>query len=49
MSPGTGPARGVRTWHRRSATGLYLRDPNGVGIEFYREGLGRFEGEPLLS
>ncbi|WP_433271866.1 VOC family protein [Actinosynnema sp. CS-041913] len=27
---------------------LYLRDPNGVGLEFYREELGRFEGEELL-
>ena len=28
---------------------LYLRDPNGVGVEFYREELGVFEGEPLLA
>jgi glyoxylase I family protein len=36
-----GPDRGVEN-------SLYIRDPNGVGIEFYREELGRFEGEPLL-
>ncbi|HVL82804.1 MAG TPA: VOC family protein [Pseudonocardia sp.] len=36
-----GPDRGVHN-------SLYLRDPNGVGIEFYREDLGKFEGEPLL-
>jgi glyoxylase I family protein len=28
---------------------LYIRDPNGVGLEFYREELGKFEGEPLLG
>jgi glyoxylase I family protein len=37
-----GPDRGVDN-------SLYLRDPNGVGLEFYCEGLGRFEGEPLLD
>lgn len=37
-----GPDRGIDN-------SLYVRDPNGVGIEFYREDLGRFEGEPLLS
>jgi glyoxylase I family protein len=37
-----GPDRGVEN-------SLYIRDPNGVGIEFYCEELGRFEGEPLLS
>jgi glyoxylase I family protein len=37
-----GPDRGIDN-------SLYIRDPNGVGIEFYREDLGRFEGEPLLS
>jgi glyoxylase I family protein len=37
-----GPDRGVDN-------SLYIRDPNGVGIEFYCEELGRFEGEPLLS
>ncbi|GEL19131.1 VOC family protein [Pseudonocardia asaccharolytica] len=36
-----GPDRGVDN-------SLYIRDPNGVGIEFYREELGRFEGVPLL-
>jgi glyoxylase I family protein len=28
---------------------LYFRDPNGVGLELYREDLGVFEGVPLLS
>jgi glyoxylase I family protein len=37
-----GPDRGVEN-------SLYIRDPNGVGLEFYRERLGYFEGEPLLS
>jgi glyoxylase I family protein len=37
-----GPDRGVEN-------SLYIRDPNGVGIEFYCEELGKFEGEPLLS
>jgi glyoxylase I family protein len=37
-----GPDRGVDN-------SLYIRDPNGVGIEFYCEELGQFEGEPLLS
>jgi glyoxylase I family protein len=37
-----GPDRGVDN-------SLYIRDPNGVGIEFYSEELGVFEGEPLLS
>ena len=37
-----GPDRGVDD-------SLYIRDPNGVGLEFYREELGRFEGEPLLG
>jgi glyoxylase I family protein len=37
-----GPDRGVDN-------SLYLRDPNGVGIELYREEPGFFEGEPLLS
>ena len=37
-----GPDRGVEN-------SLYIRDPNGVGLEFYSEQLGRFEGEPLLS
>jgi glyoxylase I family protein len=35
-----GPDRGVDN-------SLYIRDPNGVGIEFYREDLGFFEGQPL--
>jgi glyoxylase I family protein len=37
-----GPDRGVQD-------SLYLRDPNGVGVESYREQLGVFEGEPLLA
>ncbi|MCU1630307.1 MAG: Glyoxalase/bleomycin resistance protein/dioxygenase [Pseudonocardia sp.] len=37
-----GPDRGVDN-------SLYIRDPNGVGLEFYREELGKFEGEPLLG
>lgn len=40
--PYLGPDRGIDN-------SLYIRDPNGVGIEFYREELGFFEGEPLLS
>jgi glyoxylase I family protein len=36
-----GPDRGVED-------SLYIRDPNGVGIELYREELGRFEGSELL-
>jgi glyoxylase I family protein len=28
---------------------LYIRDPNGVGLELYREDLGVFEGTPLLA
>jgi len=37
-----GPDRGIDN-------SLYIRDPNGVGVEFYREELGLFEGEPLLD
>jgi glyoxylase I family protein len=37
-----GPDRGVED-------SLYIRDPNGVGIEFYQEELGIFNGEPLLA
>ncbi|MBW0093293.1 VOC family protein [Pseudonocardia sp. KRD-184] len=37
-----GPDRGIDN-------SLYIRDPNGVGIEFYNEELGVFEGEPLLN
>jgi glyoxylase I family protein len=36
-----GPDRGVED-------SLYIRDPNGVGIEFYAETLGVFNGERLL-
>lgn len=35
-----GPDRGVED-------SLYFRDPNGIGLEFYREDLGIFNGEPL--
>ncbi|HWC79950.1 MAG TPA: VOC family protein [Pseudonocardiaceae bacterium] len=35
-----GPDRGVED-------SLYIRDPNGVGLEFYREELGVFNGKPL--
>jgi glyoxylase I family protein len=37
-----GPDRGVED-------SLYVRDPNGVGIELYREQLGVFEGSTLVS
>lgn len=37
-----GPDRGVED-------SLYIRDPNGVGIELYREKLGVFEGEELIE
>lgn len=37
-----GPDRGIED-------SLYIRDPNGVGIEFYQEELGVFNGTPLLS
>jgi glyoxylase I family protein len=36
-----GPDRGVED-------SLYIRDPNGVGIELYNEALGVFNGVPLL-
>jgi glyoxylase I family protein len=36
-----GPDRGVED-------SLYVRDPNGVGIELYREELGTFEGNVLV-
>jgi glyoxylase I family protein len=36
-----GPDRGVED-------SLYFRDPNGVGLELYREELGLFNGAPLL-
>jgi glyoxylase I family protein len=36
-----GPDRGVDD-------SLYIRDPNGVGIELYREELGVFDGDPLV-
>ena len=37
-----GPDRGVED-------SLYVRDPNGVGIELYNEEIGRFEGTTLVS
>ena len=37
-----GPDRGAND-------SLYFRDPNGLGIELYREVLGRFEGTELLA
>ena len=37
-----GPDRGVEE-------SMYFRDPNGVGLELYREELGVFNGEPLLD
>lgn len=37
-----GPERGIDN-------SIYLRDPNGVNIEFYVEELGVFEGEELLG
>lgn len=37
-----GPDRGVED-------SLYVRDPNGVGIELYRETLGVFEGTTLVT
>jgi glyoxylase I family protein len=37
-----GPDRGVED-------SLYVRDPNGVGIELYQEQLGVFNGTPLTS
>jgi glyoxylase I family protein len=37
-----GPDRGVDD-------SLYFRDPNGVGLELYREDLGLFLGHPLLG
>jgi glyoxylase I family protein len=37
-----GPDRGVED-------SLYLRDPNGIGLEFYREQLGVFNGHRILE
>jgi len=37
-----GPDRGVED-------SVYIRDPNGVGIELYREQLGEFEGTTLVN
>jgi len=36
-----GPDRGIDN-------SLYIRDPNGIGIEFYSQELGFFEGDALL-
>ena len=33
---------------RGALDSVYFRDPNGMGIELYREQLGRFEGSELL-
>ena len=37
-----GPDRGAEN-------SMYFRDPNGVGLELYREDLGQFEGELLVE
>ncbi len=37
-----GPDRGVEE-------SMYFRDPNGIGLELYREELGIFDGRPLLA
>jgi glyoxylase I family protein len=37
-----GPDRGVED-------SMYLRDPNGIGIELYNEQIGVFDGRPLLD
>lgn len=37
-----GPDRGAED-------SIYLRDPNGVGIELYREEMGKFEGTTLVT
>ncbi len=37
-----GPDRGVED-------SMYLRDPNGMGLEFYMEALGIFEGSTLVT
>ena len=37
-----GPDRGVYD-------SMYFRDPNGIGLELYREELGIFNGERLLG
>jgi glyoxylase I family protein len=37
-----GPDRGIEE-------SMYFRDPNGVGLELYREELGMFDGRPLLG
>jgi glyoxylase I family protein len=37
-----GPDRGVED-------SMYFRDPNGIGLELYREELGIFNGRPLLA
>jgi glyoxylase I family protein len=33
---------------RGADNSMYFRDPNGVGLELYREDLGKFEGQPLI-
>ena len=37
-----GPDRGVEE-------SIYFRDPNGVGLELYREDLGEFDGRHLID
>jgi glyoxylase I family protein len=37
-----GPDRGVED-------SMYIRDPNGIGLEFYQEELGIFNGTPILA
>ena len=34
---------------RGADNSMYFRDPNGVGLELYREDLGKFEGELLVE
>ena len=34
---------------RGADNSMYFRDPNGVGLELYREDLGKFEGELLVD
>jgi glyoxylase I family protein len=33
---------------RGADNSMYFRDPNGIGLELYREDLGKFEGQQLL-
>ena len=50
--PGRGwTRRASSTWARTAGVenSLYIRDPNGVGIEFYARGAGRFEGRAAAA